>query len=66
MKNRHRVSQVVSKLVCLRAARRKILKAGRMSNGWSMSALPPKADIRPRDQDVRFGPITDIGRNPFC
>jgi len=24
-----------------------------------MSALPPKADIRPRDQDVRFGPITD-------
>ena len=21
-----------------------------------MSALPPKADIRPRDQDVRFGP----------
>ena len=25
-----------------------------------MSALPPKADIRPRDQDVRFGPIGDI------
>jgi hypothetical protein len=22
-----------------------------------MSALPPKADIRPRDQDVCFGPI---------
>jgi len=25
-----------------------------------MSALPPKADIRPRDQDVCFGPIGDI------
>jgi hypothetical protein len=23
-----------------------------MSNRWSMSAFPPKADIRPRDQDV--------------
>ena len=28
MKNRHRVCQVVSKLVCSRAARRKILKQG--------------------------------------
>jgi hypothetical protein len=27
-----------------------------------MSALPPKADIRPRDQDVCFGPLTDIER----
>ena len=27
-----------------------------------MSALPPKADIRPRDQDVRFGPQADILR----
>jgi hypothetical protein len=27
----------------------------------AMSALPPKADIRPRDQDVRFGPKADIG-----
>ena len=26
----------------------------------SMSALPPKADIRPRDQDVRFGPNSDM------
>jgi hypothetical protein len=26
-----------------------------------MSALPPKADIRPRDQDVRFGPKTEVG-----
>ena len=26
-----------------------------------MSALPPKADIRPRDQDVCFGPKADIG-----
>jgi hypothetical protein len=25
-----------------------------------MSALPPKADIRPRDQDVCFGPTADI------
>jgi hypothetical protein len=25
-----------------------------------MSALPPKADIRPRDQDVCFGPLADI------
>jgi hypothetical protein len=25
-----------------------------------MSALPPKADIRPRDQDVCFGPIADV------
>ena len=24
-----------------------------------MSALPPKADIRPRDQDVCFGPKSD-------
>jgi hypothetical protein len=24
-----------------------------------MSALPPKADIRPRDQDVCFGPKAD-------
>jgi hypothetical protein len=26
---------------------------------FAMSALPPKADIRPRDQDVRFGPEAD-------
>src|SRR5947208_11942298 len=25
-----------------------------------MSALPPKADIRPRDQDICFGPEADI------
>ena len=24
---------------------------------FTMSAVPPKADIRPRDQDVCFGPI---------
>jgi len=29
-----------------------------------MSALPPKADIRPRDQDVYFGPTADIGACP--
>jgi hypothetical protein len=28
----------------------------------SMSALPPKADIRQRDQDVCFGPEPDINR----
>jgi hypothetical protein len=27
-----------------------------------MSALPPKADIRPRDQDVCFGPKADVLR----
>jgi hypothetical protein len=27
----------------------------------AMSALPPKADIHSRDQDVCFGPIADIG-----
>jgi hypothetical protein len=31
-----------------------------------MSALPPKADIRPRDQDVCFGPKADIGTNLAC
>jgi len=25
-----------------------------------MSALPPKADIRPRDRDVCFGPLTEV------
>jgi hypothetical protein len=28
-----------------------------------MSALPPKADIRRRDQDVCFGPISDIANS---
>jgi len=27
-----------------------------------MSAFPPKADIRRRKLDVRFGPKVDIGR----
>jgi hypothetical protein len=35
-----------------------------------MSALPPKADIRPRDQDVCFGPNSDMqipfGDLPTC
>ena len=26
----------------------------------AMSALPSKADIRPRDQDVCFGPISSL------
>src|SRR5438874_11774147 len=30
-----------------------------MSNGWSMSALPPKADIPRGSWNVRFGPIAD-------
>ena len=32
--------------------------ASKMESPRSMSALPPKADIRPRDQDVCFGPIS--------
>ena len=31
-----------------------------------MSALPPKADIRPRDQDVCFGPRGDIHFEAAC
>jgi hypothetical protein len=31
-----------------------------MSNGWSMSALPLKADIHKRYLDVRLGPQCDI------
>jgi hypothetical protein len=26
----------------------------------AMSALPSKPDIRPRDQDVCFGPVSDV------
>jgi hypothetical protein len=39
----------------------------RTSRGeFAMSALPPKADIAERDQDVRFVPIADIARaTPF-
>jgi hypothetical protein len=31
-----------------------------------MSALPPKADIRPRDPDVCFGPTTEVGLGRAC
>ena len=31
-----------------------------LRNILPMSALPPKADIHPRDQDVCFGPKADI------
>ena len=31
----------------------------------SMSALPPKADIRSATRDVRFGPKADIRRAPI-
>jgi hypothetical protein len=36
------------------------VNSGRDALKISMSALPPKADIRPRDQDVCFGPSADI------
>jgi hypothetical protein len=31
-----------------------------IGSGWSMSALPPKADIRQRIEHVCFVPLTDI------
>ena len=34
-------------------------KSRSMSNGWSMSALPPKADVPRRNLNVRFGPEAD-------
>ena len=34
-----------------------MLSAVTETSSIRMSALPPKADIRPRDQDVCFGPI---------
>jgi hypothetical protein len=34
-----------------------------LSDKSVMSALPPKADIRPHDQDVCFGPEADIAFN---
>jgi hypothetical protein len=37
-----------------------------MSNGWSMSALPSKADIRWHDLNVRFGPVGDICTAANC
>jgi hypothetical protein len=30
------------------------------ASGWSMSALPPEADIRQRIEHVCFVPITDM------
>ena len=38
------------------------IKMGLVSNGWSMSAVPPKADISRRRYHVCFVPIADIGR----
>jgi hypothetical protein len=35
-------------------------KAGSVSSGWSLSALPPKADICQRIEHVCFVPIADI------
>ena len=37
-------------------------KSRLVSSGRSMSALPPKADIRQRIEHVCFVPTTDIGR----
>src|SRR5665811_281973 len=35
-----------------------------VSNGWSLSALPSKADSPPKSRNVRFvQPIPDIGTN---
>ena len=44
MKNRHRVSQVVSKLVCSRAARRKILRQGAADRGQHRQAAGAVAE----------------------
>jgi hypothetical protein len=35
-------------------------KSRLVGSGWSMSALPPKADIRQRIEHVCFVPATDI------
>ena len=37
-------------------------KSRLLSSGWSLSALPPKADIRQRIEHVCFVPIADINR----
>jgi len=34
-------------------------------NVRAMSAIPPKADIRQRNCDVRFGPNADIAKSAF-
>ena len=39
-------------------------KSRSMSNGWSMSALPLKADIDCGNQDVCYGPRADF--QPMC
>jgi hypothetical protein len=36
-------------------------KSRLVSSGWSLSALPPKADIRQRIEHVCFVPLADIG-----
>ena len=36
-------------------------KSRLVSSGWSLSALPPKADIRQGIEHVCFVPLTDIG-----
>jgi hypothetical protein len=40
-------------------------KSRLVSSGWSMSALPPKADIRQRIEHVRFVPKADISARPL-
>jgi hypothetical protein len=39
---------------------RVLIKMGLVSNGWSMSALSPKADMYSAPAHVRFVPIADI------
>jgi hypothetical protein len=39
-------------------------KSRSLSNGWSMSALLPIADIERRHWNVRFGPQADISARP--
>jgi hypothetical protein len=39
---------------------------GLVGSGWSMSALPPKADIRQRIEHVCFVPLGDIGMSLTC
>ena len=39
-------------------------KSRLVSSGWSLAALPPKADIRQRIEHVCFVPIADMPNKP--
>ena len=43
-----------------------IHKSRLVNSGWSMSALPPKADIRQPEWRVRYVPEPDIGLMAEC